>query len=84
MPWTEEKQNALAQLTALEAQKNPEMDAMALEAERFLKAENINNQMLLFFIDRVYVYSGMRLDIRYRFSDELMKLVQKTEGDDAE
>jgi len=80
----EEKKQALSQLTALEAQKNPEMDAATLEAERFLKAENINNQMLLFFIDRVYVYSGMRLEIRYRFSDELMKLIQETEGDDAE
>jgi site-specific DNA recombinase len=78
-----EKQQALSQLSALEAQKNPEMDVMASEAERFLKAESVNNQMLLFFIDRVYVYSGMRLDIRYRFSDEIMKLLQGMEGDDA-
>lgn len=80
----EDKKQALSQLSALEAQKNPEMDIMAFEAERFLKAEDVNNQMLLFFIDRVYVFSGMRLEIRYRFSDELIKLIRGTEGDETE
>jgi hypothetical protein len=32
--------------------------------------------MALCFIDRIDVYSGMRLHIHYRFSDELAKVLE--------
>ena len=45
-------------------------------AHEFLNAEQITNQMLLFFIDRIYVYSGMRIEIRYKFKDTLRKVLE--------
>lgn len=75
---TEENAQMQAQLTdlqkgitALEARTDPEMELYGSEAKALLKAENVTNEMLLFFISRVKVYSGMRLEIEYRFSDEL-------------
>lgn len=64
------------QLNTLLNAEEPELDSMAASASRFLKEKEITNQMLRFFIDHVYVYSGMRLDIRYKFSDGLMKNLQ--------
>ena len=49
------------------------MELYGSEARNLLQAENVTNEMLLFFISRVKVYSGMKLEIEYRFSDELMK-----------
>ena len=76
---TEENAQMQAQLTelqqgitALEAKTDPEMELYGSEARALLKAENVTNEMLLFFISRVKVYSNMRLEIVYRFSDELM------------
>ncbi|MBR0391453.1 MAG: recombinase family protein [Oscillospiraceae bacterium] len=60
-------------IAALEARTDPEMELYGSEARAFLKAGNVTNEMLLFFISRVKVYSGMRLEIEYRFSDELME-----------
>jgi hypothetical protein len=59
-------------IAALEAKTDPEMELYGSEARNLLKAENVTNEMLLFFISRVKVFSGMRLEIEYRFSDELM------------
>ena len=76
---TEESTQMQAHLTelqegiaALEAKTDPEMELYGSEARNLLKAENVTNEMLLFFISRVKVFSGMRLEIEYRFSDELM------------
>ena len=44
-------------------------------ARRTLNADELTNEMLLFFIDRVNVYSGMRVEIIYRFSDEIARLI---------
>ena len=48
------------------------MELYGSQARNLLKTENVTNEMLLFFISRVKVFSGMRLEIEYRFSDELM------------
>lgn len=64
------------QLNTLLHAEEPELGSMAASASHFLKEKEMTNQMLLFFIDRVYVYSGMKLDIRYKFSDGLMKTLQ--------
>lgn len=76
---TEENAQMQAKLTelqedikALEAKSDPEMELYGSEARNLLKAENVTNEMLMFFISRVKVFGGMRLEIEYRFSDELM------------
>ena len=76
---TEENAQVQGQITelqeriaALEAKTDPEMELFGSEARNLLKAENVTNEMLMFFISKVKVYSGMRLEIQYRFSDELM------------
>lgn len=46
-------------------------------ARRTLTADELTNEMLLFFIDRVNVYSGMRVEIIYRFSDEIARLIEQ-------
>ena len=46
-------------------------------ARRTLTADELTNEMLLFFIDRVNVFSGMRVEIIYRFSDEIAKLIEQ-------
>ena len=55
------------ELCLLEQSSSPESSRAAEEAESFLKAENITNEMLLHFIERVDVYTGMRIQITYRF-----------------
>lgn len=64
------------QLSTLLHAEKPELGSMAASASCFLKEKEITNQMLRFFVDRVYVYSGMKLDIRYKFSDGLMTTLQ--------
>ena len=59
-------------IAVLEAKTDPEMELYGSEARNLLKSENVTNEMLLFFISRVKVFSGMRLEIEDRFSDELM------------
>ena len=77
-------QNQISELqksiAALEARTNPEMKLYGGEARNLLKTENVTNEMLLFFISRVKVYSGMRLEIEYRFSDELIAELQDQEN----
>lgn len=46
-------------------------------ARRTLTADELTNEMLLFFIDRVNVFSGMRVEIIYRLSDEIAQLVEQ-------
>ena len=45
-------------------------------ADSFFQAGNITNQMLLQFIERVNVYSGMKVEIVYKFSDPFMQSLQ--------
>lgn len=59
-------------LKALEENADPEMEMYVSEAQEFLNTETVTNQMLLQFIERVDVYTGMRIEIHYRFSDELI------------
>ena len=47
-------------------------------ARQVLSADEQTNEMLLFFIDRVNVYSGMRVEIIYRFSDEIAAAMQES------
>lgn len=67
-------------ITALEAKTDPEMVLYGTEARALLRAENVTNEMLLFFILRVKIYSGMRLEIEYRFSDELMAELEEAKN----
>lgn len=67
-------------LVALEAEKDTELMRLGQEAKLFPKSGDVTNQMLLYFIERVDVYSGMRIEIRYSFSDEIMKLLSNSEN----
>ena len=56
-------------LTELRQAESSELKETAAKAEAFLKAENVTNQMLKSFIKRVDVYTGSRIEIRYRFNN---------------
>lgn len=73
----EEQRNSLEkQLAGLMVDSSSELHETAMSADSFLRAENVTNQMLLQFIERVNVYSGMRVEIVYKFSDPFMKSLQ--------
>ncbi len=74
--YNQEKQNTEKQLSELQSAIDPELNQLSATAHEFLNAEQITNQMLLFFIDRIYVYSGMRIEIRYKFKDTLRKVLE--------
>lgn len=57
------------QLSTLEQSGDTELKELAAEASSFLEADNVTNEMLRLFIDKVYVYSGMRIEIVYRFKN---------------
>lgn len=73
---TADKERLENELTSLSQTQGSELTAMAATARTYLKAEELNNEMVLFFIDRVDVFTGMRLHIHYRFSDELAKVLE--------
>ena len=50
------------------------------KAQEVLSASELTNDMLLFFIDRVNVYTGMRVEIIYRFSDEIANAISDAEN----
>ena len=50
-------------------QKNDNTDKLAGTAEEFLSQQAFTNKMLLYFIDKVKVYSGNRIEIIYRYKD---------------
>ncbi len=64
-----EKERLEKELLALSQSRNRELTETCDMARRTLTADELTNEMLLFFIDRVNVYSGMRVEIIYRFSD---------------
>ena len=71
-----EKTEMEKQLVELQSAIDPELNQLTATAHEFLSAEQITNQMLLFFIDRIYVYSGMRIEIRYKFKDTLKDILE--------
>ncbi len=52
------------------------MEDAVNKVQDVLSASELTNEMLLFFIDRVNVYSGMRVEIIYRFSDEIARAIE--------
>lgn len=64
------------QLSELAQASSSELHEVAAAADMFFQAGNITNQMLLQFIERVNVYSGMRVEIVYKFSDPFMQSLQ--------
>ena len=74
---TTEKERLEKDLLALSQSRNRELTETCDMARRTLTADELTNEMLLFFIDRVNVYSCMRLEIIYRFSDEIARLIEQ-------
>ena len=74
--YNDEKSKLEKQLTEMQNAVDPEMNQLTATAYEFLNAEQITNQMLLFFIDRIYVYSGMRIEIKYKFKDTLKDVLE--------
>lgn len=70
-----EKERLEKELLSLSQSRNRELTETCDMARRTLNADELTNEMLLFFIDRVNVYSGMRVEIIYRFSDEIARLI---------
>lgn len=64
------------QLSELEQVSSSELRETAAAADSVFQAGNITNQMLLQFIERVNVYSGMKVEIVYKFSDPFMQSLQ--------
>ena len=77
---TDEKPKLEQELMSLSQTQDSELTAMADTARTYLKTEALTNRMMLCFIDRIDVYSGMRLHIHYRFSDELAKVLESAES----
>lgn len=74
--YNQEKQDIEKQLSELQIEINPEFNQLSATAHKFLNSEKVTNQMLLFFIDRIYIYSGMRIEIRYKFKDALREVLE--------
>jgi len=70
-----EKERLEKELLTLSQSRNRELTETCDMARRTLTADELTNEMLRFFIDRVNVYSGMRVEIIYRFSDEIARLI---------
>ncbi|MCD8020176.1 MAG: hypothetical protein LUF92_11510 [Clostridiales bacterium] len=75
-----EKAEIEKSLAALEAESDSELMRLGQEMKQFPKSGEVTNHMLLHFIERVDVYSGMRIEIKYRFSDEIMKILANFEN----
>ena len=72
-----EKERLEKELLSLSQSRNRELTETCDMARRTLTADELTNEMLLFFIDRVNVFSGMRVEIIYQFSDEIAKLIER-------
>ena len=57
------------ELTIIMNQKNDNTVKLTEKAEDFLSRQSFTNEMLLYFIDRIKVYSGNKIEIVYRFQD---------------
>ena len=58
-----EKEKLEKELVSLIRSKNQDMTDTVQKAQEVLSASELTNDMLLFFIDRVNVYTGMRVEI---------------------
>lgn len=58
-----EKEKLEKELVSLIRSKNQDMTDTVQKAQEVLSASDLTNDMLLFFIDRVNVYTGMRVEI---------------------
>ena len=74
--YKEEKENTEKQLSELQSAIDSEFNQLSATAHEFLNTDQKTNEMLLFFIDRIYVYSGMRIEIRYKFKDTLREVLE--------
>ena len=72
----DEKSKLEKQLTEMQSAVDSEMNQLTTTAYEFLNAEQITNHMLLFFIDRIYMYSGTRIEIKYKFKDTLKDILE--------
>ncbi len=57
------------ELTIIMNQKNDNTVKLTEKAEDFLSRQSFTNEMLLYFIDKIKVYSGNKIEIVYRFQD---------------
>ena len=73
----DEKRALEQQLANVQSTVDPELKQIAAAANEALNAEQVTNEMLLFFVDRIYVYSGMRVEIKYRFRDVLQGIINE-------
>ena len=73
---TEEKEQLEKDLSALAHSRNQSITGTVQKAYEVLAADELSNEMLLFFVDRVNVYTGMRVEIVYRFTDEIADLIR--------
>ena len=72
----EKKAEVEKQLKDLANAIDPELKQLTEKAHDILSAEQITNKMLLFFVDRIYVYSGMKIEIIYKFKDTLKEILE--------
>ena len=75
-----EKEQLEKQLSDLENAVDPQLKQITTEANRVLKAEEVTNEMLLYFIKQIDVYSEngkMRVEIRYKFQDVFRKILEQ-------
>lgn len=77
----EEQRHLEQELHDLIQCRSRDISDTAQKAHEVLSAEALTNEMLLFFIDRVKVYAGMRVEIIYRFSDEIAALIGGSDTD---
>ena len=73
-----EIENYRNKLENITANKNSHMVTLTEKAEDYLSRECLTNDMLLYFINKVNVYSGGKIEIVYRFKD-IFENVIKTE-----
>lgn len=63
------------ELNGILTRKNDTTAKLAEKAEDVLSQESFTNEMLLYFVDKVNVYSGNRIEIVYRFKDVFEKVL---------
>ena len=63
-------------LRSVVSQRNDRTIRLSEKAEDFLSEQNASNEMLLYFINRVKIYSGNKIEIEYRFKDIFDKILK--------
>ena len=75
--YSKEKKALEHQLLEIQNAVDPELKQITEAADEVLKADQVTNQMLLYFIDKIYVYSGMKVEIQYKFKDVLQAIIEQ-------